>query len=265
MKQTPVKKSRIAHIQTVVRGARSNRQTLKPPVPKTSAFQLARPSDAESSAPTSAPPPKQAERMPKTSGPVFSVSDASSGRITWKLKPTVLTTVTISSTRRASGERHAQANPSPIALITVGGLCAGIQRDELLSPHHQQPYEHGEERDRVDREADTDPEGRDQHAGEGRPDDAGGVEEAGVQRNGVRQLVAADHLERERVASRARRRRARCWRESRARRRPRPSPGRRARGRRTSPRRSSRRSESRSRACGCRSGRRRRRRRGRRP
>src|SRR5207342_1804716 len=62
-------------------------------VPPTAQSQPAsrRPSDAESSAPMSAPPPKQAERMPKTSGPVFNVSDASSGRITWKLNPTVLT------------------------------------------------------------------------------------------------------------------------------------------------------------------------------
>ena len=44
--------------------------------------------------------------MPKTSGPASSVSDASSGRMTWKLKPTVLTTVTTASTSRICGERR---------------------------------------------------------------------------------------------------------------------------------------------------------------
>ena len=117
--------------------------------------------------------------MPKTSGPVFNVSDASSGRITWKLKPTVLTTVTISSTRRASGECHAQANPSPMP-SSPSAASRWDPGDELLSPHHQQPSEHGEERDRVDREADPHPEGGDQHACEGGPDDAGRIEEAGV-------------------------------------------------------------------------------------
>ena len=100
---------------------------------------------------------------------MFNVSDASSGRITWKLKPTVLTTVTISRTRRASAERHAQANPSPMAFIIVGGFALGSSGTRLLSAHHQQAREHGEERDRVDREADADPEGRDQHAGDGGP------------------------------------------------------------------------------------------------
>ena len=79
---------------------------LKPPVPRTSTFQLARPIAAERSAPRSAPAPKKADRIPNTSGPDSSVSDASSGRMTWKLKPTVLTTVTIASTSLICGDRH---------------------------------------------------------------------------------------------------------------------------------------------------------------
>ena len=63
----------------------------------------------------------------------------------------------------------------------------------------------------------------DQHAGDRRPDHAGGVEQARVQRDRVRQLLAADHLEGQRVARRARRTRARCHRARRGRRPPRPS------------------------------------------
>jgi hypothetical protein len=80
---------------------------LKPPTPATSAFQLARPSEAVSSAPVSAPAPKAAERIPKVRGPASSVSDDRTGTSTWKLKPTVLTTVVIRSTRRTRGERRA--------------------------------------------------------------------------------------------------------------------------------------------------------------
>ena len=141
--------------------------------------------------------------MPKTSGPVFNVSDASSGRITWKLKPTVLTTVTISSTRRASGERHAQANPSPIALITVGGLALGSKGTSSSRRIISSPASTARNVTVLIAKQTPDPEGRDQDAGEGGPDDARRVEEAGIQRNGIRQLVAADHLERERVAPRS--------------------------------------------------------------
>jgi hypothetical protein len=62
---------------------------------------------AESSAPVSAPAPNAAERMPNVRGPASSVCDARTGTSTWKLKPTVLTTVVIASTSRTRGERRA--------------------------------------------------------------------------------------------------------------------------------------------------------------
>ena len=86
--------------------------------------------------PTRAPPPKLADRIPKTSGPAWSVSEASSGRITWKLKPTVLTTVTIASTRRICGEASTQENPSRIPRSIVGGSplrATGTSSDVRIS------------------------------------------------------------------------------------------------------------------------------------
>jgi hypothetical protein len=104
LKQPPVMNRSTVQGHTDSKGAMASIATLKPPVPATKAFQLARPSAAERSAPPSAPAPKAAERMPNTSGPALSVSEARMGRMTWKLKPTVLTTVTSVSTRRACGE-----------------------------------------------------------------------------------------------------------------------------------------------------------------
>ena len=83
--------------------------------------------------------------------------------------------------------------------IIVGGSSVALDRHELLLAHREQAGEDGEEADRVDREAGADAPGGDDHAGEGRADDARGVEEARVQRDRVRQLVAPDHLEGERV------------------------------------------------------------------
>jgi hypothetical protein len=77
-----------------------------------------------------------------------------------------------------------------------------IERDELVCAHQRQTGQHGQEADGVQREADADAEGGDDHAGEGGPDDARRVEEARVQRYGIRELVTPDHLERERVAAR---------------------------------------------------------------
>ena len=81
------------------------------------------------------------------------------------------------------------------------GLAAALKRHELFLPHQQEPGQDGEERDRVDREADPDAERGDQDAGDRGADDARRVEEAGVQGNRVRQLVAAHHLEGERMAA----------------------------------------------------------------
>ena len=118
---------------------------LKPPVPSMSTFQLARPSAAERSAPTSAPPPKQADRMPNTSGPASSVSEASSGRMTWKLKPTVLTTVTIASTSRICGCASTQEKPSRMPRIIVGGSPLRSSGTSSSFRIISSPIEHGEE------------------------------------------------------------------------------------------------------------------------
>ena len=73
---------------------------------------LARPSDAENSAPTSAPKPKSAERMPKISGPLSSVRDARTGRSTLKLMLIVAITSIITSTERITGRLQANFRPS---------------------------------------------------------------------------------------------------------------------------------------------------------
>ena len=69
--------------------------------------QLASRKVAVASAPTSAPSPNDAERSPNPSGPTWSVSAARSGTSTWKLKPTVETTVTTPRISRSCGSFHA--------------------------------------------------------------------------------------------------------------------------------------------------------------
>ena len=118
------------------------------------------------------------------------------------MKPTVLTTATISEheAHLRLGERPREALADPAHHRRR--LAAALERDELLLPHQQEAGQDGEERDRVDQEADPDSERRDQDAGDRGADDTRGVEEARVQRDRVRQLVAADHLEGERMAAR---------------------------------------------------------------
>ena len=125
MKQTPVKKSRTAHVQTVVRGARSQQTDTEAARAEDERFPAGAAERGREQRPDERTAAETRREDAEDLGTGVNVSDASSGRITWKLKPTVLTTVTISRTRRASGECHAQANPSPIALITVGGLSLG--------------------------------------------------------------------------------------------------------------------------------------------
>ena len=62
--------------------------------------------------------------------------------------------------------------------------------------------QHREKGDRVDEEADAGAAEADDHTGDCGADDARAVEEARVQRDRVRQLVAADHLEGQRLPAR---------------------------------------------------------------
>ena len=80
-------------------------------------------------------------------------------------------------------------------------LLGPVELHELARPHEPEAREHGEEAERVDREADADAEGGDEDAGERGADHARAVEEARVERDRVRQLLPADHLERERVTA----------------------------------------------------------------
>ena len=76
------------------------------------------------------------------------------------------------------------------------------RRAEQALLHQEQADDHRDERDRVHPEALGEPDRRDEHAADRRTDDPGGVEEHRVERDGVDDLVAADHLDDERLASR---------------------------------------------------------------
>ena len=80
------------------------------------------------------------------------------------------------------------------------GVAVVRDRVELAAAHREQGGEHGHEAEGVDDEADADPGARDEHPGDRRPDHPRCVEQAGVERNGVRKLARADHLEREHLA-----------------------------------------------------------------
>src|SRR5207245_10780263 len=103
VKDAPVRKSSAPATGTEVTGARRSSDKPNPAVPASSTAKLARPREAESSAPPSAPAPKQAVITPNVLGPEWSVNLASTGSSTLKLNAKVLTTATIAST---SAERR---------------------------------------------------------------------------------------------------------------------------------------------------------------
>ena len=90
------------------------------------------------------------------------------------------------------------AEALPDALEHARGLLAR-EREELARPHQRERGQDGQEARRVDGEARADAGGRDHDAADRGPDDARGVEEARVERDRVRKLVAADELEGERM------------------------------------------------------------------
>jgi hypothetical protein len=87
-----------------------------------------------------------------------------------------------------------------------------LDRNELFGTHQREARQHGQEADRVEGEANADAEGGDDHARHRRPHYARSVEEAGIERDGVRELLPPDHLEGEGVAPRGveDERRSRC-------------------------------------------------------
>ena len=89
------------------RGARASCAAPNTAVAATSSRQLARDRVAAMSAPTSAPAPKNEVMTPNVPGPACSVSEASTGSSTWKLKQNTLSRRIIPRARRTRGSRRA--------------------------------------------------------------------------------------------------------------------------------------------------------------
>ncbi len=94
-------------------GARTMSSAEKAAPPPSRIDQLGRPTAAVKSAPTRAPTPKQAVRMPKTTGPDRSVTVAITGSRTLKLIPKVETTSISPQVSQAARVCTTQTTPSP--------------------------------------------------------------------------------------------------------------------------------------------------------
>ena len=138
---------------------------------------------------------EEAERLRSEAA---SVSDARSGTMTWKLKPATLSTVTTPSTITSRASWPRRASPSRTPATSERG-CTARDAVQLAFAQKQQAGEHGEEAHSVEHEAGADTEGGDDDAGERGPDDARAVEQAGVERDRVRQLALPDELEGQRL------------------------------------------------------------------
>ena len=122
VKQVPAMNKSSAQAQTVVTGARASSERLKPPVPRTSTFQLARPSAADSSAPTSAPAAEAGGEDPEHPRPGLKRVRREQRQENVEVEADVLTTVTIASTRRISARaRVPRKSPRAMPRIIVGG------------------------------------------------------------------------------------------------------------------------------------------------
>jgi len=113
VKAIPVTASITAQTITQWRGARIISSAEKAAPPPSRRCQLGRPTVAVKRAPTSAPKPKQAVRMPKTTGPDRRVSVAITGSRTLKLMPKVETTSIRAQVSQAARVCTTQATPSP--------------------------------------------------------------------------------------------------------------------------------------------------------
>ena len=94
---------------------------------------------------------------------------------------------------RADGERERLADAGQHAALRAG---VGRPRSEA---HGEDRADHDRVADRVQREGDAGAGGGDDEAADGGADDARRRSEAGAQGDGVREVVAADDLEHERV------------------------------------------------------------------
>ena len=112
VKATPVTTSITAQTATQWRGARIISSVEKAAPPPSRSRQLGRPTVAVKRAPIRAPNPKQAVRMPKTTGPERSVTVASTGSRTLKLIPKVETTSIREQVSHAAGVRTTHTIPS---------------------------------------------------------------------------------------------------------------------------------------------------------
>ena len=93
--------------------------------------------------------------------------------------------------------RHALAKAAQHPLILIA-LCG----EELPGAHQQQAGDHGEKADRVDREAEGDTHGGDQHPRHCGARGPGEVEERCVEGDRIGKLLASHHLEDEGLTSR---------------------------------------------------------------
>ena len=100
------------------RGARIISNPEKAAPPPSRRRQLGRPTEAVKRAPIRAPKPKQAVRMPKTTGPDRSVTVAMTGSRTLKLMAKVDTTSISPQVSQAAGVCSTQTTPSPRLCIT---------------------------------------------------------------------------------------------------------------------------------------------------
>src|SRR5947209_3097698 len=90
---------------------------------------------------------------------------------------------TTNSSRPARNSFRVCADARPLELL---------DGEELARAHQEEACEHRDKRDRVDEETDADA-GDEQKPGDRRPEDPRRVEEARVERDRIRQRVAADH------------------------------------------------------------------------
>ena len=195
-------KSSAAQASSVRCGASASSATLKPPIPASSAFQLALAERGrEERSGQRAEPEAGGEDAEPLRRRQSSVSEARTGTSTWKLKPTVLTTVVISSTVRTRGERRAYARPSRTPRKRVG--CSARLASTAKSSRSRMSSRLASTARKLtalSAKHDADAGGRDQRGpADGGADDARRVEQARVERDRVRQLVAPDHLIGERV------------------------------------------------------------------
>ena len=102
---------------------------------------------------------------------------------------------------RSCGSCQRVRERAPQAVDHTGGGIL-LDRPQLLLAYERERGQHGEEAHRVQDEAEPGADGCDHEARDRRPDHARAVEEAGVERDGVRQLARPDHLERQRLPAR---------------------------------------------------------------